>query len=207
MVTYNVHDLVFFSDVTDLTYAGSCPDWVATAVMRAPVGVIRRGQAPAGMLPVGIRGSNKSQRFGAYLPVTAVTDHLTSQEIRHFGRSNRQDKMLPIWQALDQINPYLDTHQYDWGLSGSAAYELVTGIPTVNQNSDLDFIAFNQEQLTPPKAQHLLDWLNSFGPHADVQIMRGQAGFSLEDYCYHHGQGVLVKSLQGPYLSADPWNE
>lgn len=204
MVKYNIHDFIFFKESKDLEYEGILPTWVKQKVARYPVAVVRR-DVITDKIAIGIRGDTKAQKFAAYITPDKITKYLSSVDVLKLVKNHNSN--VDLWKAISEIRSYLDKKNLNWGLSGSAAYELVTGIPTVTKNSDIDLIAFKQEKLSQVEAKSLLAYLNSFGLHADVQIMRGSAGFSLEEYAKSKNNEVLIKSNKGPYLSRTPWEE
>ncbi|MDY4065875.1 MAG: malonate decarboxylase holo-ACP synthase [Ligilactobacillus agilis] len=204
MVTYNIHDFVLFDNSTALECDGPLPAWVEKIVNKKAVAVIRRGESE-NKIPVGIRGKTKAQKFGTFIRSQNVKCLLKSTDVLQMEFPKNTNTRY--WQILAQVREYLGKHGLNWEISGSAAYELVTQIPTVTTNSDIDLIALKQEKLSRVAATSLLRDLNSFGIHADVQIIRGTAGFSLEEYVQNRGRKILIKSNHGPYLSLNPWDE
>lgn len=202
-----IHDLVWFQSIKDLEYDGELPDWVNASINQAPIGVVRRGVHVPDEVLIGIRGHQKSQRFAAKLSQSAIVKVIDSRKLIKVSIAEVNDPTLPVWQGLPEINQYLVDHQLNWGISGSAAYELATGISMVNANSDVDLIAVDQSRISLDDARAILEFLNQFGFHADVQIMHEQKGFSLEEWVNNSTQSILIKTAQGPILSTDPWNE
>ncbi len=198
----NIHDLVWFSGPEDLITSGPLPSWVLESIAKAPVGIVRRGQHGTQELLIGIRGGSKAQRFATKINCNHIIRLQSTQSLLEHPIPSSH---LPLWRGLPVIKDYLIAHQLRWGLSGSAAYELATGIPTVNEDSDLDLIALDPPVLELNQATIILNALKQFSFHADVQILHGQVGFSLEEYVNHPHEKILLKTATGPVLSSTPW--
>jgi Phosphoribosyl-dephospho-CoA transferase MdcG. len=112
-------------------------------------------------------------------------------------------RALPAIKALPEIAEILK--DYQWGISGSVGFELATKTNTAKMTSDLDLIWKPTNSLSKHVAQALLMSLNKFGVHADLQVMEGNNGFSLEEYA-NANSTVMMKTLSGPILVQDPWN-
>ncbi|MCI1890868.1 MAG: malonate decarboxylase holo-ACP synthase [Schleiferilactobacillus harbinensis] len=205
------HTLIKVGDLADLKPVDPSrpmPDWALTMLQQAPYVIVRRGPQEK-MLPVGIRGFQKSQRFPAVLPMDRVTPDqlITPQQViaRQLLRQLAPNRLaLPAFQALQHATTVL--RDYHWGVGGSLQFELVTGLPMANENSDLDIIMdLPPRDLSVTQARALLQTLNQTAAHADVQVVAGQDGFSLEEYANHASHTVMVKSAAGPLLTVDPW--
>ncbi|MCI2170098.1 malonate decarboxylase holo-ACP synthase [Schleiferilactobacillus perolens] len=205
------HTLIKVGDLADLKPVDPSrpmPDWALTMLQQAPYVIVRRGPQD-GVIPVGIRGYQKRQRFPALLPVERVTpDQLvTPQQVianQHLRQLAPDRLALPAFQALQRATAVL--RDYHWGVGGSLQFELVTGLPMANENSDLDIIMdLPPQDLSVTQARALLQALNQTAAHADVQVVAGQDGFSLEEYANHTSHTVMVKSAAGPLLTVDPW--
>ena len=79
------------------------PAWLAQ--VQGPV-VIRRDQPPsANLLPVGVRGVSKAERYAAYLPRAAVLERLTPEQLVSEQHWCRHPLRLthPVLRMLDQL--------------------------------------------------------------------------------------------------------
>lgn len=199
------HTLIKLKDPTLLLTADPLPVWTEKMLNLTSYVIVRRGEQQD-RIPVGIRGFQKSQRFGTWIDpdnwLAAVTPQQALQYLPKLSSTRRQ---LKPFQTLDAITPLLKT--YDWGVGGSLAYELVTGIEMARPDSDVDVImTLPKQQMTPHEAQHLIaDLRTIMGAHADIQMVQGQYGFSLEEYAAQRTTEILVKTNAGPILSQDPW--
>ena len=68
------HDLIRLREPIALTADGPAPSWVEPVLRRAPWVVVRRGPVRDGMMPVGVRGLTRSQRFAAFVAVAEIAD-------------------------------------------------------------------------------------------------------------------------------------
>src|SRR5580658_2759450 len=188
----------------------SVPAWVEPALLRAPWVVVRRGHVRDGMIPVGVRGLARQQRFAAVLAVAEVADRLSPEELtesRHVIARRRQDE-APALAALARVAPILLSRGHRWGPGGSVGFEIATGVATATATSDLDLILRQDRRLELCDAIALLDVLaRSAAPaRIDVMIETPHGGVSLGDFAAKPAK-VLVRTPCGPRLSADPWME
>src|SRR5258707_12458193 len=123
------HDLLVLRDTRLLLYPiMSPPPWVSLAIQRAPLVVVRRAPAIGDLLPVGIRGQNRSERCAAYLPVTAwdieriAPEHLVATQA--WTRSQRLRQIEAI-QALAEGAPWLQASGVSLDIVAGIVFEIV----------------------------------------------------------------------------------
>jgi phosphoribosyl-dephospho-CoA transferase len=183
------------------------PDWTFDAFSIAPYVVVRRAQSVAGMIPVGIRGATRSERQAALLRESGVLDCVTPEQLATASPSGER-AALPAFAALAAVRALLQRHGVTWGPTGSAGFELATGMPSVTATSDLDLVLRIDEPLTPASAAVLWDELMSLaaacGTRIDVQVDTPAGGFSLAEYAAGKPR-VLLRTNEGPRRVADPW--
>lgn len=205
-----VHDLLFFEQNTKLIVPMALPDWTKEILKRCPIGIIRRDMFKDNLVPIGIRGLNKSQRLAAYLPKDKIVQRLTPKKILQDylqGKMQPLDASLPLWQSLEKNIPLLTSLAMEVGIGGSAQFELATKIQMVKKTSDLDLIVSVTDPLTQTEAKALLNDLNRFGVHVDLQMVSAQNGFSLEEYAFQQTNKIMLKTPKGPILTAQPWQD
>lgn len=182
------------------------PDWVNERLAACPVVVVRRGPQTDDRLPVGVRGPERQQRWAGAVALTDVTTVITPMDLvvtRAWQNVSSIRQVLPAIQALPKLAPILNA--ISWGIGGSVGFELATGQPTAKPTSDLDLIVPKLAPISVTAAQELLAKLNQFGVHVDLQVVAGQNGFSLEEYAQQRSATVMLKTMTGPKLVADPW--
>jgi phosphoribosyl-dephospho-CoA transferase len=126
------HDLIRLREPITLTVDASIPPWVEPALRLAPWVVVRRGHVRDGMIPVGVRGLTRSQRFAAFVSVAEIADRLSPEDLivaEHDIEQSRKDA-IPALAALDRIAPLLVRLGYHWGPGGSVGFEIATGVAT-----------------------------------------------------------------------------
>jgi phosphoribosyl-dephospho-CoA transferase len=72
------HDLLQISGDADVVCVGEQrrPFWVTDSLERAPFVVVRRSGSVDGLIPIGVRGSMRNQRFGAYLAGNGISSRI-----------------------------------------------------------------------------------------------------------------------------------
>lgn len=205
------HDLLTFANNADLILEENpLPEWAKDSLSKAKIVVVRRGLIKDNLILVGLRGYERNQRLAGYLNISAIKkqyhpDYFIKHQSWKKLPTGRQ-KLL-AFQALNRLYPLLKN--VNWGISGSLAYEMATGVRMVKESpehiSDLDLIMPDLPRMSTNKANEFLQRLNNYGVHADVQVVHGQRGFSLEEYALGRDRQILIKTAKGPILSSDPW--
>ncbi|MDF7672931.1 malonate decarboxylase holo-ACP synthase [Lactobacillus sp. ESL0701] len=200
------HTLIKVSNLAALV-PHELPLWAQKMLAQAPYVIVRRGDQGA-QIPVGIRGFNRSQRFATFLPSGQWQKLISPQQaLRYLPNLAKERAKLAAFIKLREIMPLLNG--YNWGISGSLQFELVTGIPVVNAASDVDIILPNLPRMPRREASGLIDRLQAVYPeiHTDIQVTKGQNGFSLEEFAQQRADTILLKTMTGPKLVTDPWQE
>jgi phosphoribosyl-dephospho-CoA transferase len=202
------HDLLRLREPIALTVDAPVPAWVEPALRQAPWVVVRRGQVRDGMMPVGVRGLARPQRFAAFLAVAEIADQLSPEDLTdslYVIERARRDA-APALAALARVAPILARRGHRWGPGGSVGFEIATGVPTATSSSDLDLILRRDRRLEPGEAIELRAALAEAAAPARIDVMLETpcGGVSLTDLAAMPGQ-VIVRTPDGARLSADPW--
>jgi phosphoribosyl-dephospho-CoA transferase len=202
------HVLIRLREPVTLLAKESVPTWVDAALRRTPRVVVRRGTIRDGMIPVGVRGETRSQRFAALVAVTDIAEWHSPEDLiasRH-ELARRRGEAIPALAALDRVAPSLRCRGYRWGPGGSVGFEIATGVPTATSSSDLDLILRQEGRIEPAEAADLLAALAEAAAPAriDVLLETPSGGVSLADLAAHPEQ-ILVRTPHGPQLTVDPW--
>ncbi len=129
--------------------------------------VVRRALTAADQVPVGVRGTLREQRFATLMPYALVERRVRPEALVDCSLVTRDE---PALQALRQLRPLLDAWGLVWGISGSAGFELATGLPTVHPQSDLDLILRTPQILPRHRAAELLQQLDNPFCRVDLQL-------------------------------------
>jgi phosphoribosyl-dephospho-CoA transferase len=202
------HDLIRLRHLTALTVDVPIPAWVEPALRRAPWVVVRRGYVRDGMIPVGVRGRARHERFAAWLAEDEIADRLAPEDLTgsvHVIDRARRDAM-PALTALARVAPILEARGLRWGPGGSVGFEIATGVSTATSSSDLDLILRQDCRFEPGTAADLLAILAAAATPAriDVMIETPCGGVSLAELAAMPAQ-VLLRTPDGVRLVADPW--
>jgi phosphoribosyl-dephospho-CoA transferase len=201
------HDLLRLADGTGLSHEESVPAWVPTALARAAYVVVRRAHAPAGLIPVGVRGRTRAERFAALLALDAVAARVTPEDLvcargwRNMVRA-RSIRSLRVLDAVDELFAALGL---TWGPTGSVGFELATGVAAASTASDLDVVVRAPEPLPLGNAREIADYLDRLPVRVDVQLDASAGAVTLADYV--RGGRILLRTPDGPILTRDPWRE
>ena len=123
------HDLVRLADPDAVAAVPGTPAWVGEALARAPFAVVRRCRPAAGMVPVGLRGRTRSERFAAEVPAAAIVGRVTPEELarERTWESAPRRAVVPALAALAAAAARLDALGLPWGPTGGVGFELATG--------------------------------------------------------------------------------
>jgi phosphoribosyl-dephospho-CoA transferase len=184
------------------------PGWVLEVMALAPVVVVRRARPSDGRIPVGIRGRSRSERFPAAVAPDRVRQWVRPEQLlarRAWRDTERGGTMAPL-RALERLTQAWSGLEWPWGPTGSAAFELATGVPTLTDGSDLDLMIRAREPLSKRDAQVLVDAVIRQETAIDVQIETPLGSVALRELASPSGRRVLLKTCDGPKLVKDPWN-
>ena len=137
------------------------------------------------MMPVGVRGPARHERFAAFLAIAEIAERLSPEELtdsRHVVEQSRKDA-APALAALARVAPILASRGHRWGPAGSVGFEIATGAATATASSDLDLIIWQEHRLGPGEAIDLRTVLAEAAAPArvDVLIEMPRGGVSLPD--------------------------
>jgi phosphoribosyl-dephospho-CoA transferase len=189
----NAHDLLW--GMTPAHLPAGAPEWAVAAVGTV---VVRRAIVAPGLIAVGVRGRGREQRLAAVMPVAAVQRRVVPEALCDVI----SPRDLPALQALDQLRPALAP--LNWGISGSAGFELATGIEALHAQSDLDLILRTSAPLDRNDARDLLAMLDKAVCAVDLQLQTPFGAVALREWA-GASRRVLLKTASGAHLVADPW--
>jgi phosphoribosyl-dephospho-CoA transferase len=203
-MTPYVHDLLRIKSGSMSSADGVRPDWVTSSLGPNPWVVVRRAPAPAGLIAVGLRGSNRQQRWGGFAELSGVSERVRpSQLSSHMAR--RTPIAVAAIAALIWLEERLDKSELDWGPVGSVGFELASGEQVVTATSDLDLALFAPARFTRDTARALWRLMSAAPAKVDVRVETPHCGFSLQEYAREATEQVLVRLPAGRKLAQDPW--
>jgi phosphoribosyl-dephospho-CoA transferase len=190
--------------------ARQLPAWAAQTVRRAPWVVVRRAPVFDSLIPVGLRGELRSQRFATWLPVAAILECVTTRQLsasRAWKDSPRRSHVPALW-ALDCVETIMRAHgfEYQWGPTGSVGFELASGCPTATQSSDLDLALHLDRPWSVASARSLHSALTALPVRIDLLVEMPHGAVALADYATMQGSFVL-RTIRGPRLAGDLWSD
>ena len=192
------HDLLWGMRPEQLP--ADAPAWAVAVLAAGQPVVVRRARVAAGLVAVGLRGATRDQRLAALMPVEAIGHRLAPEDL--LARQASED--LPVFRVLAELRPLLDALGYVWGVTGSAGFQLATGLPTAHPDSDLDLLLRTEHPLPRSEARPLLQLLERRACRVDLQLETPLGGVALREWA-GDGARVLVKTADGPRLVCDPW--
>jgi phosphoribosyl-dephospho-CoA transferase len=202
------HALLRIANGRSLQESETLPSWAWAALRRAPWVVVRRAGARDGLIPVGVRGTRRSERLAAWLHRSAVLDSLTPLELaarRDWLRRVRRAS-LPALAALEGVASIMREHGLSgaWGPCGSVGFELASGVATATVASDLDLMVQPHRPLADAAAAALLASLAQLAVRTDVLLELPHGAVALAEYALAQAPLVL-RTPDGPRLVRDPW--
>ncbi|MCF5052899.1 malonate decarboxylase holo-ACP synthase [Pseudomonas syringae] len=192
----NAHDLLW--GMTPEHLPAEAPAWAVEAIGAGHPVVVRRAIAAPGYVAVGVRGRLREQRLAAEMPMAAVQRRVTPEALR--GVISPRD--LPALRALTALRPVLA--QAAWGVTGSAGFELASGVEALHEQSDLDLILRTPELLARGDAEELLAILAAAECAVDLQLQTPFGAVALREWA-SGSRRVLLKTARGAHLVLDPW--
>jgi phosphoribosyl-dephospho-CoA transferase len=177
------------------------PAWVVESIGTGQPVVVRRALSTADRIAVGVRGRLREQRYGTSMAIAAITRRVSPEELCHV----EIHRDLPALQALAQLRPALDACGWVWGVSGSAGFELASGVAALHEASDLDLILRTPQPLARNQARELVALLDAAPCVVDMQLQTAFGAVALREWAGSSTR-VLLKNATAACLVIDPWN-
>lgn len=192
------HDLLW--GMTPAQLPADAPDWARRVLAAGQPVVVRRAVVAPGQVAVGLRGATRDQRLAALMPIAAISHRLTPEHLL----DRRASEDLPVFRVLAGLRPLLDALGHAWGVTGSAGFQLATGLSAAHPDSDLDLLLRAERPLPRSEARPLLQLLEGRACRVDLQLETPLGGVALGEWAGGAAR-VLVKTAEGPRLVSDPW--
>ncbi|MDO6850678.1 malonate decarboxylase holo-ACP synthase [Priestia megaterium] len=193
---YIAHDLLQLKEKAKLTSYTPIPDWVEHSLAKAPFVVVRRAVHRDSLIPVGVRGERRNQRFGAFLSEQAVKQRIRPEDLVCIFQ-NAHYRNMPAIGALKEVAIILK--DFAWGPTGSVGFEFASGAEVVTTTSDLDILIRLSSYLSVEQAQLIVNQLKECLVSVDVQVETEKGAFSLVEYARGE-KTLLLRNVYGPSL-------
>lgn len=179
------------------------PAWVASALRRAPFVVVRRAEVRGDLVPVGVRGATRAERFPALVLRDDIAETITPEALAHLNIPHRD---LPALCALTDVARAAAAFDLVWGPAGSVGFELASGAPVVGIDSDLDIVVRPQPRHTRADLQHFFERIDRLDARIDATIESEAGAVALGEWIASSASDrVLIKTRSGPQLGVFAW--
>jgi phosphoribosyl-dephospho-CoA transferase len=184
-----------------LAAAASPPAWVAPALAEAPWVVVRRARAERGLIPVGVRGRTRSERYATCVAERAIRELVAPEAIAaaHAWETAARRQTTPALSALAVAAERFDALPLVWGLTGGVGFELTTGRPVLAPDSDVDVLLRTCDFPGQAIAVALAEAIDGLPVRFDVQVETKLGAVALVEIARSSLQ-VLVRTAGGPRL-------
>ena len=163
--------------------------WVIESISAGQPVVVRRALSAPDHIAVGVRGRLREQRYATLMAVDAIQRRVRPEELCHVSI----DRDLPAVRALDQLRPMLDACGWVWGVSGSAGFELASGVQRLAraQRSRLD--PAHTATVGATQAQELVKLLDAAVCLVDMQLQTPFGAVALREWAGSCAPGAAEK--------------
>ncbi len=185
--------------------AGPAPPWVSDHLRRSPWVVVRRAVGVEPGIPIGVRGSQRHQRWAAACQPNWIETILMPSQLLTRAVSDSRMDTAPPFRALETLKQRWRDLDLAWGPGGSVGFELATDIPVVKPESDLDIVIQAGRPITPVTASVLSDSADGLVAPVDIRVETPCCGFALREYARNSPAPILLRTASGVMLGANPW--
>lgn len=194
------HDLVLFrADDHRL------PAW-ADRIDGNAWGVVRRADTPPETIPLGVRGRTRDERRALDIRSSDVVRSVAPETLIDGAPLMATNPALAqTISAVARAAQTLLDHRA-WGPTGSAGFELATGVPVVHRTSDLDMIVRTPDPMPRGEAAEIAAFLTALPSRVDCLLETGAGAVALTEWADRSLAQVVVRTPAGPILTADPWS-
>jgi phosphoribosyl-dephospho-CoA transferase len=199
-----VHDLLLLRSKPMIQSLPEPPAWLNSALNGSLWVVVRRGFSPAGTIAVGIRGTDRCERWEGFIDASEIEIRKSPAQLR-FLRAQQSRRTLPAFQALAFLESCFTEIGLEWGPGGSVGFELASGRAVVRDQSDLDLVIFAPERIAHKEALDLWKQVSASPNKVDALVETPYCGFSLEEYATRESETILLRTPSGRVLGRDPW--
>lgn len=201
------HDLLEIDAKRFISCQPRAPEWVVNNLHRTPFVVVRRGPATWPVIPVGLRGVDRNQRWAATCAFSLVKSILAPPQLLRRGVPKSRENDIPAFRALNLMKERWRDLDYPWGPGGSIGFELAAGTNIAKPESDLDLVIYAAGRITGEMAKSLDAQTQDLTAAVDVRVEAPSCGFSLKEYASQNPGKILLRTPNGMMLGIDPWDD
>src|SRR3984885_13818262 len=201
----HIHDLILLRSETAVTSTEGGPACPYLNLNQRPWVVVRRGRISDGLIPVGVRGPQRHERWAGFTRLSEVLETRRPDQLRLLLAEDSR-RALQAFRTLSYLESHLVGLDMSWGPGGGVGYELASGIPAVRADSDLDLILFAPRNLEITEAQDLWRMISMAPGKVDALVETPYCGFSLEEFVTTSHRKILLRTSDGRILGSNPWN-
>ena len=185
----------------------SVPGWGEGHLRTSPFVVVRSGLAPVDNIPIGVRGTDRNQRWPALCHPKWVKRVIAPPQLVGRGVPTSRADAIPALRSL----PLLETRWMDldrpWGPGGSVGFELATGSYVAKPESDLDIVMYAETPMSADEAKCLCARAADLPAAVDIRVETPGCGFSLWEYARESPAVILLHTTRGVLLGRNPWQQ
>jgi phosphoribosyl-dephospho-CoA transferase len=199
------HDLLEIAPERFLSLQASAPAWAAEVLQRMPFLVVRRGQVSEQTIPVGVRGTERNQRWAAECRPALVKSITTPPQLLNRNVPMFRVDSVPAFGSLLLLKDRWTEFAFSWGPGGSVGFELATGSYVAKPESDLDIVIYADEPITTGEAKALCALASGLPTAVDIRVETRTCGFSLHEYASQGPAWILLRTPCGAKLESVSW--
>lgn len=200
------HDLLEIDANEFISGNASSPEWVEEVVRKSPFVVVRRGRATDPEIPIGVRGTERNQRWAAFCHPTWLKSILTPPQLLARTIPGLRVDAAPALHGLQVLKDRWMDLGRPWGPGGSVGFELATGRHVVKPESDLDVVIYAEGKMTREEARSLHARTMNLSVAVDIRVETLACGFCRIEYERGAPAGILLRTQGGLELGNDPWS-
>ncbi|GAA3413177.1 malonate decarboxylase holo-ACP synthase [Paenibacillus hodogayensis] len=205
----NVHDLLRLKEPDQLVLAEAAPEWLRASVERAPWVVVRRAARSGPLIPVGVRGFTRGERFAAWVSAEHIAECVSPEQLaeRIDWKQAVRSEQIRLFRAMNELSGIYEHYSLTWGPAGSIGFELASGVQTISPTSDLDLIIRVALPLDPLLAARLHQLHKQQSIRVDALIETPFGAVALAEYVERETFApVLLRTSAGPVFVRNPWS-
>jgi len=201
------HDLLEIDAKQLLSSQAFAPQWVKAELSQNPFVVVRRGLATGYEIPIGVRGTERNQRWAAFCHPKLVKRILTPSQLLTRAISTSRADVIPAFRALNLLKDRWMHFVLPWGPGGSVGFELASSRLAAKPSSDLDIVIYAEKRMTAEEAKSVCDHAMNLPAVVDIRVETPICGFSLKDFAGRGPAAILLRLPRGIVLAKDPWGD